>query len=90
MNLISARLQTCRICKKGNWEDRSPMVRVGTRHSVHLKCKMDKLPDKEARQKWLQSLPQFKIERLLVDLEMYAITGEGDPSMVLFILASVP
>lgn len=69
--MITDRLQTCRLCHKANWEDCSPMVRVSTRHSVHLRCKMDRLPNKQERQEWLRSLPPFKIKQLLDDLEIY-------------------
>ena len=54
-------LQTCRLCHKSNFEDRSAMVKIGTRHSVHWKCKFDRLPDRDARIAWLQSLPKHRL-----------------------------
>lgn len=69
---MSVRLQTCRLCNKANYEDGTCMVRIGTRHSVHVHCKMDRLKTKEERAAWLFALPLrgWQREQLLEELAL--------------------
>ena len=77
-------IQTCRLCHKADWESSAPMVRVGLRHSVHLKCKMDRLPSKEARQAWLRSFPKLVVLGAVIDLQEY-----GDNALAQFCTAAI-
>lgn len=67
---MNMNMTTCRLCHKTNYEDRSAMVRVGTRHNVHWKCKLERLRDKEARIAWLRTLTPYQLAQapaLLMD-----------------------
>src|SRR5262245_50412876 len=64
-------MKICRICHHANWETPNlPMVKTGVRHNVHWTCKLDRLPDKEAREQWILSLWSHQLEQspaLLLD-----------------------
>jgi len=69
-------VKTCRICRKADYEDNSAMVRVGVRHNAHWKCKLERLPDINARKEWIQSLPKHQLVTIpFLLLESHGLYG---------------
>lgn len=67
--------RTCRICHRTTYDTPDAMIRVGPRHNIHWKCKLNGLPNREARVEWLRSLRPHQLAQapalLLVNNGLY-------------------
>ena len=55
-------LETCRFCKKSNYEDSRPMVKYSVRHNAHWDCMLRRL-SLEMQMELLATFPVWKLDQ---------------------------
>jgi hypothetical protein len=73
-------IQTCRFCKKADWEDARPMVKYGVRHYAHGECYLRAGKPLAALSDYqVGKLPYFTLKELGLLADVETRLGGTDP-----------